>query len=110
MQGERGEASIRNGVRQGCSLSPPLFNLYPEEAINEVKEGMKNICVEVQGKTIEMLRLVDDIVLLANTERELEEVLNVTEKFLNTYNMKINIGKTKVIACRTKLEKKRLNV
>ena len=38
MLGERGEASIRKAVRQGCSLSPPLFNVYSEEAINEIKE------------------------------------------------------------------------
>ena len=50
MSGERGEASIRKGVRQGCSLSPPLFNLYSEKAINKIKEKTKNIGVHFQGK------------------------------------------------------------
>ena len=57
-----------------------------------------------------MLRFDDDIALLANTKRELEETLNVTETVFNNYNMKINIGKTKVIACRTKSGKKRSNI
>ena len=95
MQGERGEANIRKGVRQGCSLSPHLFNLYSEKAINRIKEETKNIGVKVQGKTIKMLRFADDIALLANTERELEKALNVTKTVFNNYNMKINIGKTK---------------
>ena len=57
-----------------------------------------------------MLHFADDIALLANTERELEETLNVTETVFNNYNMKINIGKTNVIACRTRSGKKRLNI
>ena len=57
-----------------------------------------------------MLHFRDDLSLLANTERELEEALNVTETVFNSYNMKINIGKTEVVACRTKSRKKRLNI
>ena len=57
-----------------------------------------------------MLRLADDIPLLANTERELEEALNVTETVFIKYNQKKNIRKTKAIACRTKPGKKRLNI
>ena len=57
-----------------------------------------------------MLRIAGDISLLTNSKRELEEALNVMESVLNNFNMKINIGKTKVIACRTKSRKKRLNV
>ena len=101
MPGERGEVSIGKEVRQGCSLSPTLFNLYSENAINEMKDEIKNIGSKVQGKTIKMFRFADNITLLSNTERELEEALNVTETVFIKYNMKINTGKTKVITCRT---------
>ena len=57
-----------------------------------------------------MFRLADDIALLANTERELEETLNVMETFFNNYNMKINKGKNKTIAWRKKSGKKHLNI
>ena len=53
-----------------------------------------------------MLRFADDIALLANTDRELDEALNVTETVFNNYNMKINIVKMKMIGCRTKSGKK----
>ena len=32
------EAAIRKGVRQGCNLSPLLFNVYTEQAVNGCKE------------------------------------------------------------------------
>ena len=64
------EALLRRGVRQGCPLSPSLFSLYSEEAINEIVEETKNIGLKLQGKTIKMLRFADDIALLANTEKE----------------------------------------
>ena len=50
-----------------------------------------------------MLRIADDIALLANTERKLEEALNLMETTFNNYNMKIKTG-------RTKSGKKRLNI
>ena len=48
-----------------------------------------------------MLSFADDIALLVNTEGELEEALNVTHSVFNNYNMKINIGKTKVFSANT---------
>ena len=89
MQWERGEASIGKGVRQSFFLSPSLFNLYSEKAINGIKEEIKNIGVKVQEKKIKMLRFADDIALLANAERELEEALNVAHTVFNNYNIKI---------------------
>ena len=52
---------------------------------------------------------MDDIALLANIDRELNDTLNVSKTVSNNYNTKINIGKTKVIECLTKSGKKGLN-
>ena len=57
-----------------------------------------------------MFRFADNIALLANTERELEEALNVREIVFNNYNMKINTEKTQAIPSRPKLVKKRLSI
>ena len=51
----------------------PLFDLYSEEAIYVIKEKTTNLGVKVQRETIKMSRFVEEIALLANTERELEE-------------------------------------
>ena len=66
--------------------------------------------VKAQGKTTKILRFVDDIALLANTKKKLEEALNVTEAVINKNNIKINMGKPEVIASRTTLGTKRLDV
>ena len=42
-------------MRQGCSLSPLLFNIYIEQAINEYKEYCTGI--KVNGVRIQMLGL-----------------------------------------------------
>ena len=59
------------GVRQGCILSPCLFNLYAEyimknTALNEVQAGMK-----IAGKNINHLRYTDDTTLMARSEEYL---------------------------------------
>ena len=57
-----------------------------------------------------MFRSTDHFALLANTERELEKALEVTETVFNNYNMKINIGKTETILCRSKSGTNGLNI
>ena len=56
------------------------------------------------------LRFADDISLLAYTERELAEALNLTKTVFNNCNMKSDMGKNNAIACRTKSGKRQLNV
>ena len=64
------EAIIRKGVRQGCNLSPLLFNIYIQQAINECKEYCTGI--KVNGEGIQVLRFADDIVVIAQDEINLK--------------------------------------
>jgi hypothetical protein len=96
----RTSAKIKKGVRQGCTLSPPLFNLYIEEPIKELKTklGRWEIGVKIGGKLISMIRFADDIVLMATSERDLERALEEMKRIFENYHLKINRHKTKVMA------------
>jgi hypothetical protein len=65
-------AKIQKVVKQGCPLSPALFNVFIEKAINVIKLWLeqKGIGVKIGGVLITMLRFADDIVVLATSEED----------------------------------------
>ena len=72
--GETEEIEIKRGIRQGCILSPVLFNLYSEYLIEEALSNKRGL--NINGENINNVRFADDTVLIAESEEDLQEMVN----------------------------------
>lgn len=86
--------TIRRGVRQGCVMSPDLFNLYGEMILREL-QGIEG--VKIGGYNINYIRYADDTVLIADSGEKLQHLLNVTVRASEEKGLKVNMDKTKVL-------------
>ena len=66
---------IGKGVRQGCILSPCLFNLHSEYIMQNTGLYEAQAGVKIGGKNINNLRYADDTTLMAESEEELKSLL-----------------------------------
>ena len=63
---------IGKGVRQGCILSPCLFNLYAEYIMRNAGLKETQAGIKIAGRNINNLRYADDTTLMAESEEELK--------------------------------------
>ena len=63
------------GVRQGCILSPCLFNLYAEYIMRNAGLGEAQAGIKTAGRNNNNLRYADDTTLMAESEEELKSLL-----------------------------------
>jgi len=88
---------VRKGVRQGCSLSPYLFNLYSEYIVRRV--GFEeNIGIKVGGRTINNLRYADDTTILAEDKEDLRKLLEKLKEESEKTRLMLNLKKTKIMS------------
>ena len=78
---------IGKGVRQGCILSPCLFNFYAEYIMRNARLDESQVGIKTFERNINNLRYADDTTLMVEGEEESEKV-----------GLKLNIKKTKIIA------------
>lgn len=64
---------IEKGVRQGCCLSPILFNIYLEEMLQELLEDCRGVGI---GRRVKCIRFADDMALLAENEENGEKIIS----------------------------------
>ena len=66
---------IGKGVRQGCILSPCLFNLYAEYIVRNTGLEETQAGIKIAGRNINNLRYADDKTLMVESEEELKSLL-----------------------------------
>ena len=66
---------IGKGVRQGCILSPCLFNFYAEYIMRNVGLEEAQAVIKIARRNINNLRYADDTTLMAESEEELKSLL-----------------------------------
>ena len=66
---------IGKGVRQGCILSPCLFNFYAEYIMRNAGLEEAQAGIKIAGRNINNLRYADDTTLMAESEKELKSLL-----------------------------------
>ena len=88
---------IRKGVRQGCILSPWLFNLHAEYIIWNARLDEAQARIKIAGRNINNLRYADDTTLMAES-KELKSLLMKVKEESEKVGLKLNIQRTKIMA------------
>ena len=87
---------IGKGVRQGCVLSPCLFNLNAKCIMRNA--GLAGI--KIARRDTNNLRYADDTTLMAESEEELKSLFMKVKEESKKVGLKLNIQKTKNMAPR----------
>jgi hypothetical protein len=84
------------GVRQGCPLSPVLFNIYLEHIMKEALHNF-HTSISIGGRPLCNLRFADDIDLMGGNEAELQELTTRLEKASGAVGMEVSSEKSKIL-------------
>ena len=89
---------IGKGVRQGCILSPCLFDFYAEYIMRNAWLDKAQAGIKIARRSSNNLRYADDTALMAESEEELKSPLMKVKEENEKVGLKLNIQKTKIMA------------
>jgi hypothetical protein len=83
------------GLKQGCICSSLLFSLF----VNDIPDILEGGC-NFGGHRVNVLLYADDLVLLAPTAGSLQMMINKLEEYCSTWNLVVNLTKSKIMVFR----------
>lgn len=89
------EFGFNQGLKQGCVLSPFLFSIYLNDLYDALPGG-----VIVAGTTIKLLMYADDLVLLAESQSDLQYMIDAFSNYCCCWGLIVNLSKTNVMVFR----------
>jgi len=100
---------IKRGVRQGCVLSPILFNVYAEYIIKRSLQNREE-GININGTIINNIRYADDTVILAESGEQLQILMEILNKESEEMGLTINKRKTKTMVFSKTVNPVQLNI
>ena len=85
------------GVRQGCPLSPMLFNLYVNDIFEVINQNNESNIFLKNEVPINALMYADDLILLSDTPEGLQKHIDKLSKYCDEWKLNINLKKTKIM-------------
>ena len=87
--------TVNVGLRQGCVLSPVLFDVYVNDVVTELRNA--GVGIQPANQVLVSLLYADDIALLASSEAELRRALQVVLDFCRRWRLELQPAKSKVM-------------
>ena len=95
---------VKVGLRQGCVMSPGLFNIFMDGVVREINarlegRGLGLIGDDRQPWKLNQILFADDTALVADSEEALQQLVTEFGRVCRRRKLKVNVGKSKVMRC-----------
>ena len=92
LSGEKLKAfPLKSGTRQGCPLSPLLFNIVLEVLATAVRQEKERKCIQIGREEVKVLLYTNDMIpYIENPEDSTQKLLELINKFSKITGYKIN--------------------
>ena len=79
---------LKNGVKQGCPISPLIFNLILDDLIKKLDSS--GMGIRIEDAIISCMCFADDLILMSDNNEDMNLLLKITEAFFDEKHLKVN--------------------
>lgn len=79
---------VKQGLNQGCGLSPALFSIYIDDFVAEI--NALHCGIKFDNKEVSILLYADDVVLISESADDLQNMLNSLNNWCNKWRLAVN--------------------